>query len=65
MKYFNSSIRAALINLGVKHWQLAQALGIDESTLCRRMRKQFSEKDTAYCLTLIEKIAHEERENNV
>ena len=41
----------------VKMWQIADAVGIAESTLCRRLRHQLSDADAAIYIDAIEKIA--------
>ena len=39
----NQEIREALQNKGMKHWELADMLGISEFTLTRWLRKELTE----------------------
>lgn len=51
----NMDVRAALICAGMKQWQLADALGVSESFLCRRLRKELSGEEKETMLKAIEK----------
>lgn len=42
---YNKKIRIALIEYGVKHYELAELLGISEPTLCRRLRSELPEEE--------------------
>lgn len=42
MKKPNQNVRDDLEMLGIRHWQVAQALGISEATFSRWMRTQLS-----------------------
>ena len=41
----------------IKMWQLADALGIAESTLCRRLRYEISERNRDVYIHAIDKVA--------
>lgn len=36
----NTAIRSAIQNAGVRHWMVADELGISETTFCRMLRKE-------------------------
>lgn len=52
----NYEIRVAAKENGVHHWQIANALGISEGTLCRRLRKELSDADTQQILEIISRL---------
>lgn len=39
----NMIIRAALLETGMKQWELAELLGCSEYTLCRKLRHEMDE----------------------
>ena len=49
----NRKIREALKRSGMRQWQLAQLLGIGESTLVRNLRAELPEKVQADIIELI------------
>lgn len=49
----NVEIRSTLLEANMKHWQLADLLGISEFTLCRRLRKELSKEEKAKIIKLI------------
>ena len=51
----NKIIRDELKQRGVRHWQLAHALGVSEQTLVRWLRFELSEDKQ---LNMLEKIEH-------
>lgn len=53
----NADIREAIRNAGVKHWQVAYALNVDESTLCRRLRRELSDDQKKAVFEAIEAAA--------
>lgn len=53
----NNEIREAARIKNVKLWELAQEMGMTDGTLCRKMRKEFSEADRQRALMLIDLIA--------
>lgn len=55
----NSVVRNHAASRGVKHWQIAQALGISESSFTRKLRVELDEAEREKVLGLINKIADE------
>lgn len=53
----NVKIRDKAKIWGVKHWEIAEALGIGEATLTRRLRRELPAKEQEKILGLIEQIA--------
>lgn len=49
----NNVIREALIEAGIRQWELANMMGISEYTLCKRLRKEVTEEERAKMLSLI------------
>ena len=46
---------------GVRHWEVASALGIDESTFCRRLRHELPNADRDMILSIIRKLSEERK----
>lgn len=44
MKQANHEIRRALRTNGVRHWELARAMGVSEATLCKWLRVEVNEE---------------------
>ena len=42
MRQANQDIRRSLAANGIRHWELAKAMGIGESTLCKYLRTEQS-----------------------
>ncbi|MBQ7547913.1 MAG: hypothetical protein IJT41_13235 [Clostridia bacterium] len=55
----NIQIREAAAAAGVKHWQIAEALGIADGTFSRKLRHEFDEAETEKVLSIIRKIAEQ------
>lgn len=55
----NPEIREAAKRMGVKHWQIAQYLGISEPTIIRWLRVPLSPEKEKSILVAIETIAKE------
>lgn len=53
----NEKIRRHAKERGVFLWELAARAGITDSTFSRKLRRQFSEEETAEMLNLIDEIA--------
>ena len=53
----NKIIREELKSRGVRHWELAAALGISEQTMVRRLRFELEEDRQLEMLMKIEEIA--------
>ncbi len=51
----NSNIRNSLKKHNLKHWKLAQLLGISESTLVRKLRNELSKDEKEQILEVISK----------
>lgn len=51
----NQDIRCAAGGAGVKLWQIADALGISDGGLSRKLRKELSEEKKEEILSIIEK----------
>lgn len=55
----NKQIREALKKNGVHQWELAKALGMNESVLCRKLREELPEEEKRQILKMIEKGVRE------
>lgn len=55
MKTSNSDIRNLLKAQKIKHWKLADLLGISETTLVRKLRKELPKEEKEKILNIIEK----------
>lgn len=55
----NEAIKAALKQNAVYQWEVAELLGIPESTFSRKLRHELPEADRDNVLKAIEKIAAE------
>ena len=49
----NVEIRVEMTKKGLKQWELAQLLGISESTFCRKLRKEIPEDEKQKILKII------------
>ena len=61
MKRANEAIRAAAKNKGVKLWQLAAALNINDGNLSRKLRFELPEDEQERILSIIDNIAAENK----
>jgi predicted XRE-type DNA-binding protein len=50
----NARIKVALIENGMKQWQLAQLMGVHEATLSKRMREELPAEEQDRIVNLIE-----------
>lgn len=50
----NKEIRAAIVLKGLKHWEVARALGIHDSNFSRLLRKELPENKKNEILKVIE-----------
>ena len=58
----NNKIRKALGESRMRHWELADLLGISENTLTRRLRKELPEEEQQRIISIIKKgVAENER----
>ncbi len=53
----NERIRAAAKEKGVKLWQIADALGVNDGNFSRKLRHELPPDETAKILALIDEIA--------
>lgn len=53
----NFDIRHAAKENNVKLWEIAEAIGLAESTFCRKLRRELPSNQKAYILCKIEQIA--------
>ena len=51
----NTAIRNAIQSAGVRHWMVADKLGVSETTFCRMLRKELSEDRKKEVLEAVEK----------
>ena len=58
----NSIVRAALRENSVHQWQLAEAIGVNESVFSRRMRHDLPTEEQARLVTVICGIAAAKKE---
>lgn len=55
----NDDIRLAARRNGVRLWQVAYEMGIHDSALSRKMRKELPEEEKEQIFMIIEKLAKE------
>ena len=53
----NDALREYAKEKGVKMWQLAEALNIADSTLCRRLRKELSQAELSRYMIAVDHLA--------
>ena len=58
----NESIKSAAKQSGIKLWELAEYLGITDSTLSRKLRREFPEAEAKKALAAIDEIAKKKTE---
>lgn len=51
----NARVRIKMIEAGLKQWQLARVLGIDESALSRKLRDELTQEEQDRIIELIER----------
>lgn len=54
---FNTDIRAEIMNSGIKHWQIAEKLGIHEGNFSRKLRHELPDDDKEKIRTIIKELA--------
>ena len=54
---FNQDIRNEIKALGVKHWQIAEKLGIHEGNFSRKLRHELPEEDKEKIRAIIKELA--------
>lgn len=55
----NQEIRNAVKVAGIKMWQLADEVGIADTTLCRRLRHELREDEKKQLLAAIHRLSEE------
>ena len=55
----NQDIRRAAAGEGVKLWQIAEAMGIADCSLSRKLRRELSQEEKARIFSIIERLAKE------
>ncbi|RGH10855.1 hypothetical protein DWW39_04540 [Clostridium sp. AF15-31] len=55
----NERVRNELVIRRVRHWELANRLGINEATLCRRLRVELPEEEQDRLISIIQDIQKE------
>lgn len=55
----NKNIREYAKEKGVYLWQIANAMGISEPTMTRRMRSELSEQEQANIMSIIQKLSEQ------
>lgn len=55
----NKDIRNAAGGYGIRLWQVAEAIGMNESAFSRKLRKELPQEDKEKILAVIEKLAKE------
>ncbi len=58
----NETIRGAARSKGVRMWQIAETLGINEAVFSRKLRHELPEKETQKILAVIAQLAKEGEE---
>ena len=57
MNVANSEIRCAAFVAGLRQWQVAEAVGMNESAFSRKLRKELPDSEKEKILAAIKKIA--------
>ena len=55
----NQDIRRAAAGAGVKLWQIADALGIADCSLSRKLRKELPQEEKKKIFSIIEQLSQE------
>lgn len=55
----NKAIRTSAKEKGIKFWQIAGKLGINDGNFSRKLRYELSEKETQKILDIINELAEE------
>ena len=58
----NVEIRSAYMLAGIKQWQLAEAMGISETHLSRKLRKELPQEEKQNILEIIDRLSKEKQE---
>lgn len=55
----NAEVRAEAVRTGVKLWQVAEAMGIADTSLSRKLRHELTEEERDNMMAVIHKLAAE------
>ena len=55
----NIEVRSAAARAGVKLWQIADALGVNDGNFSRKLRKEFTPEEKERILEIIDRISKE------
>ena len=55
----NIEVRSAAASAGVKLWQIADALGVNDGNFSRKLRKEFTPEEKERSLEIIDRISKE------
>ena len=55
----NKEIKLAAAGAGVKLWQIAEAMGIADCSLSRKLRKELSDEEKKRVMAIISELAKE------
>lgn len=58
----NEDIRQAIIGAGLKFWQIAYKLNLNDGNFSRKLRKELSEAERAKILAIIDEIKGSEKQ---
>lgn len=58
-KVTNTDIKVAAIRAGVKLWELAEALGIADTSLSRKLRRELPDDEKQRILEIIDRLSKE------
>ncbi len=56
----NREIKLAAAGAGVKLWQVAEAMGIADCSLSRKLRKELPDEEKARIMTIITELSEKE-----
>ena len=60
----NKDVRQALAEAGFKHWELAEALGIYEGNLSRKLRRELPSEQKEHIFRTIERMKEYRRKRS-
>lgn len=55
----NEDVREKIANAGVRMWKVAEALGVADTTLSKKLRKELSEDEKRKIFSIVEQLARE------
>lgn len=58
----NMKIREKARSSGVRLWQIADALGMQESLFSKKLRKELTEEEQEKILAIVDRLAQEKQE---